>query len=378
METMLLWWMIRIAGFSAIAYLLLITAYTVGWYRLKTTNLKPSVELPTVSVLVALRNEAENISCLLKGLSEQQYPDAKLSFILVDDHSEDNTYELLVERTKKASKHQFKVISANNTGKKSALQQALSHTNADLIIVTDADCLHGPFWVARMAAFFKENELAMVLAPVKIAPASSVFQQWQALEFLSLIGSTAGAAGIGLPAMANGANMAFDRSALLDAGGFLQHDNLASGDDVFLLLKLLQKHGAKKIQFLLAEESIVSTKPSPDWWSFLKQRMRWVSKSKAYQHPNIILPALIVLIFNAMLFILLAASIFYPYLLLVFVLFVVLKYLIDLPLLQAAAGFMKSHNLLRWAFPLQLVYPFYVLIASVAGLLFKSSWKGRK
>jgi cellulose synthase/poly-beta-1,6-N-acetylglucosamine synthase-like glycosyltransferase len=235
-----------------------------------------------------------------------------------------------------------------------------------------------PYWVARTAAAFETQQYVMLLGPVKIAPASSILQQWQALEFMSLIATTAGAAGIGFPSMANGANMAFSRNELIEAGGFVQQPDIASGDDIFLLLKLLQKHGAKKIQFLLAEDSIVYTKASPNWHSFLKQRMRWVSKSKAYRHPNILVPAIVVLVFNILLLFLLAASLLYPYLLLVFALFVVLKYLIDLPILQAVAGFMKSRNLLRWAFPMQLVYPFYVLIASVAGLLFKSSWKGRK
>ncbi|MDV7392149.1 glycosyltransferase family 2 protein, partial [Arthrospira platensis SPKY1] len=192
---------------------------------------------------------------------------------------------------------------------------------------------------------------------------------------MSLIATTAGAAGIGFPSMANGANMAFSRNELIEAGGFVQQPDIASGDDIFLLLKLLQKYGAKKVHFLMAEDSIVYTKASPNWHSFLKQRMRWVSKSKAYRHPNILVPAIVVLVFNVLLLFLLVASLLYPYLLLVYALFVVLKYLIDLPILQAAAGFMKSRNLLRWAFPMQLGYPFYVLIASVAGLLFKSSWK---
>lgn len=378
METIIVWWLLRITGLSALAYALIISLYTIGWYRLRKGVPLLSTNQPRVNVLVALRNEAENVPALIHSLCKQQYPAEKLSFFLVDDHSTDATLALLKQHTAHIKSPHFTVVAAEKTGKKNALQQALTLTSGDLVMVTDADCIPEPYWIARTAAAFKNQQYVMLLGPVKIAPASSVFQQWQALEFMSLIASTAGAAGIGFPSMANGANMAFSRNELIEAGGFVQQPEIASGDDIFLLLKLLQKYGARKIQFLMAEDSIVYTKASPNWHSFLKQRMRWVSKSKAYRHPNILVPATVVLVFNLLLVFLLAASVFYPYLLLVFTLFVLLKYLVDLPILQAVAGFMKSRDLLRWAFPMQLVYPFYVLIASVAGLLFKSSWKGRK
>ena len=319
---------------------------------------------------MALRNEANYVSGLVQSLFSQCYPPEKLQFVFVDDHSEDHTFQLLEKAIASYPTIQSNVLKAENSGKKAALHQALKSVSAELIVVTDADCRHSPYWIAQLVASFKENDPVMLLGPVKILPAKSFFEKLQSLEFLSLIASTAGAVGIGMPSMANGANMAFKREALVQAGGFNQKIKYASGDDVFLMLMLLRLYGAAKLRFVLSENAIVTTTAQPNLKSFLNQRKRWVSKSKAYRHPFIVLPALVVFLFSMSMVLLLLAAVVYPYLLLMYVLFVFLKYLVDLPLLKAAASFMNSRPLLRWAFALQLIYPLYVTITAFFGLIY--------
>ena len=48
---------------------------------------------PFLSVLIALKNEEQNILGLLTGLDEQDYPNVE--FILVDDHSSDDSLAIL-------------------------------------------------------------------------------------------------------------------------------------------------------------------------------------------------------------------------------------------------------------------------------------------
>ena len=58
----------------------------------------PKVEendLPDVSVIVAARNEEENILRCLKSLDKLEYPEDKLQIILVDDRSNDNTGNII-------------------------------------------------------------------------------------------------------------------------------------------------------------------------------------------------------------------------------------------------------------------------------------------
>ena len=65
----------------------------------------------------------------------------------------------------------------------------------------------------------------------------------QELEFLSLIGSGAGAIGIENPIFCNGANMAYRKDVFLETNNF-NNDNTVSGDDVFLLHSIKASGGA--------------------------------------------------------------------------------------------------------------------------------------
>ena len=50
---------------------------------------KTNGDLPSVSIIVAARNEEASILSCMKSLSELDYPEDKLEIILVDDNSDD-------------------------------------------------------------------------------------------------------------------------------------------------------------------------------------------------------------------------------------------------------------------------------------------------
>jgi cellulose synthase/poly-beta-1,6-N-acetylglucosamine synthase-like glycosyltransferase len=377
METEFIWMYLRFAEFTALAYLLLISSYTIGWYRLKK---RPPAELRghiPVSILVAARNEESNVYHLIQCISKQYYQLDKIQLIIADDHSEDATSAKIEEALAEFPDLHLLHFSAKGKGKKNALSEALALADGDLVLLTDADCRPGPFWVSQMAASYSDGNSKLLLGPVLCDPAVNLFEKIQALEFISLMGSTAGAAGIGLPVMANGANMGFDKKAIINAGGFLANEKFSSGDDVFLLFNIIKNYRRNAVQFVFSEEVIVSTKPLGSLKDFLSQRLRWVSKSKGYTRPEIILPAFIVFLFNFVLLTMLFSVVIYPYMAFILLLFVILKYLVDYPLLHAATGFMKRRNLLLFALPLEFIYPFYVVIIGIAGNFVKLKWKGR-
>lgn len=377
METEFIWMYLRFAEFTALAYLLLISSYTIGWYRLKK---RPPAELRghiPVSILVAARNEESNIYQLIQCISKQYYQLDKIQLLIADDHSEDTTTVKIKQALADFPDLNLFHFSVKGKGKKNALSEALKLAEGDLVLVTDADCRPGPFWVSQMAASYRDGNSKLLLGPVLSDPAGNLFEKIQALEFISLMGSTAGAAGIGLPVMANGANMGFDKKAIINAGGFSTNGKFSSGDDVFLLFNIIKNYGRSAVQFVFSEEAIVSTKPLGSLKEFLSQRLRWVSKSAGYTRPEIILPAFIVFLFNFLLLTMLFSIFIYPYMAFIFLLFVILKYLVDYPLLHAATGFMKRRQLLLFALPLEFIYPFYVVIIGIAGNFVKLKWKGR-
>ena len=357
-------------------YLIIIAAFTFGLYNLKEKfyflNKKNIVK---VSVLIAARNEEKNIVKLLQSLYNQTFPKEFYEVIIVDDHSDDNTKNIIEEFINNHIDINIKLLEAESEGKKKAISQALHKAENELIIVTDADCELRSTWIESIVSFYQEKKCKMILAPVLLSPANNIFEKMQVLEHLSLIASTAGSASIGVPVMCNGANMAYEREAALEVEKFRKDFNIASGDDMFLLEQFVKKYGHKNVKFLLSKSAIVETKTCKTIKEFFRQRRRWVSKSKSYTNSKIILTALVVLFFNLSIVSLFLSAFFIPALWSLYILLTLLKFFIDLPILKSITTFMNQGRILRWTLPLEFIYPFYVVFTAISGLLLKVNWK---
>ena len=175
--------------------------------------------------------------------------------------------------------------------------------------------------------------------------------------------------------MCNGANMMYDRQAALDVEKYRTDMKIASGDDMFLMEQFIKHYGSKSVMFILDNQAVVKTATMPDLKAFFRQRKRWASKTKAYTNWKILTTAFIVLLFNLSIVFFFVAGFFMHIFWCFYVLYVVLKTLIDLPILKRITHFMKQHRLMRWMFPLELVYPFYVVFTAFSGLFTNVKWK---
>ena len=357
-------------------YLICIFAFTFGLFNLKeiffTFNKKNNIK---TSVLIAARNEGNNIEKLLKSIYNQTFSKELFEVIIIDDHSEDNT-KLVVENFIKEHKDlNLKIFNAEKEGKKLAISQALHIAENEFIIVTDADCYLKETWIESIVNFYKEKGCKMILAPVLLSPAETFFEKIQVLEHLSLIGSTAGSAAIGFPVMCNGANMAYEKAAALEVEKLRKDFNIPSGDDMFLMEQFVKKYGSKNVKFLLSKAAIVKTKTCKTISEFFRQRKRWVSKTKSYTSWKIIFTALVVLFFNLSIISLLINALFNPALWIYYFLLTFLKFLIDFPLLKKITNFMNHESLLRWTLLLEFIYPFYAVFTAISGMLINVKWK---
>jgi cellulose synthase/poly-beta-1,6-N-acetylglucosamine synthase-like glycosyltransferase len=357
-------------------YLVCIFAFTYGLYNLKerffTFNKKNDLK---VSVLIAARNEENNIEILLKSLYNQTFEKDLFEVIIIDDHSKDNTLLIVENFIKENNDINIKIFNAEKEGKKLAISQALHLAHNDLVIVTDADCVLKTTWIESIVNFYKEKNCKMILAPVLLSPAETFFEKIQVLEHLSLIGSTAGSANIGFPVMCNGANMAYEREAALEVEKFRKDFNIPSGDDMFLMEQFIKNYGHQSVKFLLSKSAIVETKTCKTVSEFFRQRRRWVSKTKAYTNWKILATAFTVLFFNLSIVSLFVSAFFIPALWSLYFLITLLKFFIDFPLLKNITSFMNQSSLLKWTLPLEFVYPFYVVFTAISGMLINVKWK---
>lgn len=358
------------------AYLVCIGAFTFGLYNLKERfELYDRNNIIKVSVLIAARNEANNIERLLQSLERQTFPKELFEVIIVDDHSEDDTRKIIADFIENNREINIKLLAAEGVGKKNAISQALHNADNEYIIVTDADCELNTQWIESIVAFYQKSGTKMILAPVLLSPAENLFEKMQVLEHLSLIGSTAGSAAIGFPVMCNGANMAYERDAALEVEKQRHDFDIPSGDDMFLLEQFVKNYGSKNVRFLLNKAAIVKTKTCKTIKEFFRQRRRWVSKSKAYTNWKIILTALIVFLFNLSVISLFISAFFIPALWSLYILFTLLKFFIDFPILKNITNFMNQRNLMKWMLPLEFIYPFYVVFTAVSGMILNVKWK---
>lgn len=368
---------LHVVEIIAALYIVLIGLYTYGWYKMSEVDGYDIEEPTTVSILIAARNEAGKIGHLLRDLLLQDYPNHAFEVIAVDDNSDDDTLFEMQMMARAFPQVKLHVLQAEGSGKKAALAQALKQATGELILVTDADCKVTKKWVRCIVSFYQKSHPKMILGPVLLYPATNAFNRMQTLEHMSLIGSTAGAAKINMPIMCNGANMAYQREAIVDINQKRDDSDFVSGDDVFLMEAFMKEYGADSIEFLPNKETIVTTPTVDSLSDFFHQRARWVSKSKGYSSFQIIMAELVVFAFSFSLTVLFLLGFFVPIFWLLFIAFVVLKMVIDFPILYGVTGFMKQRSLLKYTLPLEFFYPFYVVVAAFKGLFGKVFWKGR-
>ena len=351
-------------------YLVLIGSLFYGFQRMKSLSDFTIEPKTSFSIVVPFRNEAENLPKLLYSISLQNYPKELFEVILVDDESEDNytitNYEFSISVIQNIRK--------SNSPKKDAIETAIDVAKHDWIITTDADCLVQKNWLKTIDAYIQKVEKRMVAAGVCYLSQSGFLHAFQNLDFLSLQGATIGSFGLEKPFMCNGANFAYEKKFFLELNGFDGNSNMASGDDVFLLQKAVLKD-KNVVGFCLNNESVVATKSENSWNDLFQQRVRWAAKSTGYSSWFGKLTALIVFSTNvtwiAVFVLWLLGNLNQNW----FALFVALKFIVDLVLLQKTASFFKTK--LQWMFLASFLYPFFSSAVAVYSLFGKFTWKGR-
>ncbi|MBA3827543.1 MAG: glycosyltransferase [Taibaiella sp.] len=362
-------------------YAMLMVLYRVGWQLQKEFPLSSSISSTTISIIIPARNEAANIERCIRAILAQHYPAALYEILVIDDHSDDDTYNLVnsfslpnvrcIRLAEYVDEHE------NITAyKKKALTVGINNSSGELIITTDADCIALPDWLAAMAAIYDAEAPAMIIAPVDYTNNNSIVQLFQSVDFMSMQGITAATNRLGMGGMSNGANLAFSRTAFIAVNGYKGIDHIASGDDYLLLMKI-KKMFPDKIAYLKCAKAIVNTTPQPDWKSLLQQRIRWASKAGKYDDRKMTITLLLVYLFNIGLVALFIAAFFNALLFTYIGIMLLVKVLFELFFAWPVAGFFNKRPQLIYLVLLQPLHILYIVLAGFLGFSGKYQWKGR-
>lgn len=366
--------------FSVLWYSWIILRRWLAWRRMPVTAPPAAFQPSTaITVIIPVRNEAENILHLLRDLERQRYPRELLEVLVIDDHSDDET-ATLVEQFILASNLQIKCLQLENyvkyKGKKAAVQVGVEQAHGELLVFTDGDCRVGPEWLRSYTFVYETEQPYFISGPVSFHNTNTHFDRMQLVEFASLIGIGGASIGLGEPNMCNGANLAYHKDVFERVGGFAGNETIASGDDEFLLHKV---HHALpgRVKFLKSPEAIVYTSVRKTLISFVQQRVRWASKWKSYQNLQVQLVALSVFLVNLLLFLAIPALLWGNLPACAFLLAYLTKFAVDFLFLREITNFLQARRFLWYFLPLQFVYTPYVLITAVWGLWGRYNWKGR-
>lgn len=362
--------MILISSLIGGAYSFLIGSFIYGFQKKNALTNHQNTAKNYFSIVIAFRNEANNLPELLHSLQQLKYPTAAFEIILVDDHSEDASKKIIEKFSTKNPQLKIQLISNVEQGKKPAISLGVQHANFDWILTTDADCELPEFWINSFDSLLQEREYKLIAGPVVFKGTTSFLHQFQDIDFLSLQGSTIGSFGIKKPFMCNAANCGFHKETFLQLKGYDGNKNIASGDDVFLLEKMLGKFPTK-IGFLTSRDAIVATKPQNSWKQLLHQRMRWAAKSTAYKNPFGIMVGIVVLSSNILLGVLIFINLKHA------LYFFIGKAILDAVLIQKTAHFFSKKMTIASYLATSIGYPLFNMMVFMASLFFKFTWKGR-
>lgn len=365
-------------GVVAVYNLAVIFLY-INWKNIKPIK-KTTQNNFYYSVVVAVKNEAENIEVLINSLLLQSYNKDKFEIIFVNDHSVDSTIEIL--RSYISKQNNITLLDNIGFGKKAAIKTGIDCAKGEVIICTDGDCEVGKDWLKSYANIFDFTKAKLVFGPMAFKkldglPNKSLANLWydfQQIEYASLIGSGAASWQARIPNMCNGGNIGYLKSAFAEVQGFEGNESLATGDDEFLMHKVFAKY-PKDVYFNKIKQSIVHTNYCKTLGEFYHQRLRWASKWEHYTDWKVKAVAFFVFLANCctcygIIKILFECTKFgfasiNPFLTLILTINI-LRWIIEYIFLADVIKFLdKKINVLSFAM-LVFVYPFYVLFFGIA------------
>ncbi|MGY0039992.1 glycosyltransferase family 2 protein [Pedobacter sp. NJ-S-72] len=178
------------------------------------------------------------------------------------------------------------------------------------------------------------------------------------------------------PSTCNGANLAYEKAAFYEVGGFQGIDDLASGDDELLLHKIAARYD-NHIGFLKNSDAMVYTHAKPNLGEFIQQRKRWASKSTRYKNKSIIVLGVFIWFFNVSILLNLLVGLFFIGFLKIFLIQLLLKIIVEFIFLMDVTKFAKRRSLMVLLPLLNVLHVLYIIYIGIAGNSGKYNWKGR-
>ena len=342
-------------------------------------NQNETIPYEFVSVIIPFRNESENILSNLKSIESQFYPKEKFEVIYVNDSSDDNSLRLLQSNIKKNNIRTISVPEefSKNAHKKRAVRYGIDNAKGNIIVTTDADCMHHEEWLNSLLKTF-DSVTGFVSGPVEFETEGNIFSKFQKLEFAGLVFCGAGLIGSGHPTICNAANIAYRKKVFDEVGGFNYQLNLSSGDDELLMQKISNDTDFK-VKFCIDKKAIVKTAANKTISDFYQQRKRWASKGLFYADKSLVFKLILIYSFYVGLITqLLLGLTFNQIFLISFLISLFLKIIYEFKILFKGKKFLFADLPLGYFLIAEIFQIPYIIFTGLVGAFGNYIWKSRK
>ncbi len=244
---------------------------------------------PSLAVIIAAHNEERALVVTIDALMAQSDPPDMI--LLADDGSNDGSADILRERyglevpdfgqpsQPSPILPTLRWLRVPHGGKARALNAALAHVGADIVITVDADTLLESHAIAQMRASFAQEPALVaatgVLTPVCGPSVRGRFFQWfQTYEYVRNFTSRYAWMQVNGLLLISGAFAAFRRDALMTVGGFDPDCLVEDYELIHRLHRWSAEHGLDWTVRVIGAARARTDAPET-LMSFLRQRRRW-------------------------------------------------------------------------------------------------------
>ena len=235
-------------------------------------------EIP-VTIIICAKNEAKNLKKNLDRIINQNY--RLFEVLVVDDHSTDDTWNVLQDFLKKNSYLRIiKNDNINSVGKKSALTTGILSAKYDTVLLTDADCQpQSKDWLKGMSSLLTlDTDIVLGYGPYQMRKGFlNKFIRFEAVMTAVQYFSFALA---GMPYMGVGRNLMYKKKLFFETNGFAKHRHIASGDDDLFIQDVITK---SNFEIALDEKTFMYSEPKLTWRSYYRQKLRHTTTGTSYK-----------------------------------------------------------------------------------------------
>jgi cellulose synthase/poly-beta-1,6-N-acetylglucosamine synthase-like glycosyltransferase len=234
-------------------------------------------QLPTITIVTPLFNEGRSIFDSILSFLDQDYPADRLSIIVVDDCSTDDSYEWACAAARLDARVQV-IRNPYNMGKRKGINHAVRKASAEIIVSVDSDVVLDRRAVRELVARFTSPRIAAVGGRVNVSNCNEnwltrmqTIKYFFGYEYLKNLEKS-----LRQVMCLSGCLTAYRREVLIALEPILEHRNVLGvpikyGEDRFLTRQIV-KAGWQTVQTL---DAVCYTKAPNTIAKYFAQQLRW-------------------------------------------------------------------------------------------------------